>query len=165
MSAKVHYGAPGSFKTSGAIFDDLVPALRVGRKIVTNINGFGTTVSVDDIYNVLSSNKISFDSRSEIINLSLNSVSDVEKMRIWWHWIDDGVLLFFDEIQVIYPKTWREDREFKKLSIPEHEAERIKRFPIVQKKAFDFQRDSLEKDGVSDYCLLSMLYCFALCRC
>ena len=128
MSAKVHYGAPGSFKTSGAIFDDLVPALKVGRKIITNINGFGTTVSVDDIYDVLTRNKISFEKRSEIINLSLNIASDMDKMRRWWQWIDDGAFVFFDEIQVIYPKTWREDREFKQLSLPESEAEQSGRF-------------------------------------
>lgn len=40
MSIKIHHGPNGSYKTSGAIQDDAVPALKDGRVIITNVRGF-----------------------------------------------------------------------------------------------------------------------------
>lgn len=82
MSSYIHHGAPGSFKTSGAIYDSLVPALLEGRRIVTNINGLDDT---DKIYEILEAQGKTVDKRSEIVSLSLSDNNDLEKMRRWWH--------------------------------------------------------------------------------
>ena len=39
MSIKIHHGFPGSYKTSGAVQDDFIPAALAGRHIVTNVRG------------------------------------------------------------------------------------------------------------------------------
>ena len=39
MSIKIHHGPPGSYKTSGAIADDFIPAVLAGRHIITNVRG------------------------------------------------------------------------------------------------------------------------------
>lgn len=39
MSIKIHHGPPGSYKTSGAVYDDFVSAALDGRVIVTNVRG------------------------------------------------------------------------------------------------------------------------------
>lgn len=115
MSSYIHHGAPGSFKTSGAIHDALVPALLEGRRIVTNINGLDDT---DKIYEILEAQGKTVDKRSEIVSLSLSDNNDLEKMRRWWHWVQNGDFIFFDEIQVIFPKSWRPDRELRKFWYP-----------------------------------------------
>ena len=40
MSIKIHHGEPGSYKTSGAMSDDIIPILEKGRLIITNVRGF-----------------------------------------------------------------------------------------------------------------------------
>ena len=39
MAVKIHHGPPGSYKTSGAVMDDLVAAVFAGRTIITNVRG------------------------------------------------------------------------------------------------------------------------------
>ncbi|HEJ4774917.1 TPA: hypothetical protein SMR50_006419, partial [Pseudomonas aeruginosa] len=39
MAIKIHHGPNGSYKTSGAIQDDLIPAIKKGRVIITNVRG------------------------------------------------------------------------------------------------------------------------------
>ena len=39
MATKVFHGAPGSYKSSTAMWFEVVPALRSGRVVVTNLQG------------------------------------------------------------------------------------------------------------------------------
>ncbi|MVD25636.1 zonular occludens toxin, partial [Vibrio cholerae] len=39
MSIFIHHGAPGSYKTSGALWLRLLPAIKSGRHIITNVRG------------------------------------------------------------------------------------------------------------------------------
>ncbi|WMR32586.1 zonular occludens toxin domain-containing protein, partial [Metapseudomonas otitidis] len=73
MSIKIHHGPNGSYKTSGALQDDAIPALLQGRAIITNIRGF----TLDRAYTVFPD----LPNTSEIINLSLESLPDLERMR------------------------------------------------------------------------------------
>ncbi|MFU6536039.1 zonular occludens toxin domain-containing protein, partial [Pseudomonas aeruginosa] len=45
---------------------------------------------------------------AEIINLDLESLEDLEKMRTWFQWAPRGAFLIFDETQLLFPKSWRE---------------------------------------------------------
>ncbi|MGZ3999618.1 MAG: zonular occludens toxin domain-containing protein [Mucilaginibacter sp.] len=46
MSIKIHHGPPGSYKTSGAVMDDFVPAALAGRVVVTNVRGLNDSALV-----------------------------------------------------------------------------------------------------------------------
>lgn len=100
MSIKIHHGPNGSFKTSGALQDDAVRAIKAGRIVITNIRGFTLARVMDVIPDVPDT--------VDIINLSLESSDDLERMRSWWHWAPRGAFVIFDETQLVFPKMWKE---------------------------------------------------------
>lgn len=120
MSIKIHHGPNGSYKTSGAIQDDAVPALKDGRVIITNVRGF----TLERAYTVFPD----LPNTAQIINLDLESLADLDKMRTWFQWAPRGAFLIFDETQLLFPKSWRE-KDLEKFDYPggpesAHEADR-----------------------------------------
>lgn len=120
MSIKIHHGPNGSYKTSGAIQDDAVPALKEGRVIITNVRGF----TLERAYEVFPN----LPNTAEIINLDLESLADLDRMRSWFQWAPRGAFLIFDETQLLFPKSWRE-KDLEKFDYPggpeaAHEADR-----------------------------------------
>lgn len=120
MSIKIHHGPNGSYKTSGAIQDDAVPALKDGRVIITNVRGF----TLERAYTVFPD----LPNTAQIINLDLESLADLDQMRTWFQWAPRGAFLIFDETQLLFPKSWRE-KDLEKFDYPggpeaAHEADR-----------------------------------------
>lgn len=120
MSIKIHHGPNGSYKTSGALQDDAVPALKEGRVIITNVRGF----TLERAYTVFPD----LPNTSQIINLDLESLADLDRMRSWFQWAPRGAFLIFDETQLLFPKSWRE-KDLEKFDYPggpeaAHEADR-----------------------------------------
>jgi zona occludens toxin len=109
MSIKIHHGPNGSYKTSGAIQDDAVPALKEGRLIITNVRGF----TLERVLQVMPDLPSSVD----IINLDLESLDDMERMRTWFQWAPRGAFIIFDETQLVFPKAWRE-RDLERFDFP-----------------------------------------------
>lgn len=109
MSIKIHHGPNGSYKTSGAIQDDAVPALLEGRLIITNVRGF----TLERVLQVMPEIPSSVD----IINLDLESLDDMERMRTWFQWAPRGAFIIFDETQLVFPKAWRE-RDLERFDFP-----------------------------------------------
>lgn len=109
MSIKIHHGPNGSYKTSGAIQDDAVRALKEGRLIITNVRGF----TLERVLQVMPELPESVD----IINLDLESLADMERMRCWFQWAPRGAFIIFDETQLVFPKAWRE-RDLEKYDFP-----------------------------------------------
>ncbi|MCU9947893.1 zonular occludens toxin domain-containing protein [Pseudomonas sp. PDM13] len=109
MSIKIHHGPNGSYKTSGALQDDAIPALKEGRVIITNVRGF----TLERAYTVFPE----LPDTSEIINLSLESLPDLERMRTWFQWAPRGAFIIFDETQLVFPKSWR-DSDLKRFDFP-----------------------------------------------
>lgn len=109
MSIKIHHGPNGSYKTSGAIQDDAIPALKEGRVIITNIRGF----TLERAYSVFPN----LPDTAQIINLSLESLEDLERMRTWFLWAPRGAFIIFDETQLVFPKSWR-DSDLKRFDYP-----------------------------------------------
>ncbi|MGE4307159.1 MAG: zonular occludens toxin domain-containing protein [Novosphingobium sp.] len=109
MSIKIHHGPNGSYKTSGAIQDDAIRALKEGRVIITNIRGF----TLERAYQVFPD----LPDSTDIVNLSLESLEDLEKMRSWFMWVPKGAFIIFDETQLVFPKSWRES-DLKRFDFP-----------------------------------------------
>ncbi|MCQ4265526.1 hypothetical protein CXK91_21850 [Stutzerimonas stutzeri] len=109
MSIKIHHGPNGSYKTSGAIQDDAIRALKEGRVIITNIRGF----TLERAYQVFPD----LPDTADIVNLSLESLEDLEKMRSWFMWVPKGAFIIFDETQLVFPKSWRES-DLKRFDFP-----------------------------------------------
>ncbi len=109
MAIKIHHGPNGSYKTSGAIQDDLIPALKSGRHIITNVRGL-TRERVFSVFPELPSTV-------EIDNLDLEDLDDLEKMRTFPQWAPRGAFIIFDETQLIFLKSWRET-DLRKFDFP-----------------------------------------------
>lgn len=103
MATKVFHGAPGSYKSSSAMWFEILPALRAGRVVVTNLQGI---VTLDEMQRQL--NEV-FPSTARLLRISIGNDLGIMLMRNFYHWLPIGALIFLDEIQDIYPN----DKSFK----------------------------------------------------
>lgn len=109
MPIKIHHGAPGTYKTSGAMGDDFLREAKEGRLIVTNVRG----VSRERTLEVFDDLPASFD----VIWIDDRTDEGREKLRTWFHWVPKGAYIFVDEAQDIWPRHWR-DADLAKLDYP-----------------------------------------------
>lgn len=100
MSIKIHYGANGSYKTSGAVWDDVVPAIKEGRTVITNIRGLSEARCREQFPDAPASFKL--------ISIDLDSEEGLERCRTWFRWAPKGALIIFDETQLIFLTSWRD---------------------------------------------------------
>lgn len=116
MSIKIHHGPPGSYKTSGAVMDDFVPAVLAGRVVVTNVRGLNDS---DLVRKVLSKPPSLF--RRDLKYWPLKPVIVPDTFNIIWvdtttnagrlklltffHWVPSGAFLLIDEAQFVFPKA------------------------------------------------------------
>jgi zona occludens toxin len=133
MSIKIHYGPNGTYKTSGAIQDDLIPAFLAGRTIVTNIRG----LSRERLFDALS---LEIDPGGEVIEVECDTQAGMDRMARFFHWAPPGALIFVDEASSIWPKSWRPDK-IAQLDYPGGplEAEKVDR-PMNFYQAFEKHR-------------------------
>ncbi|NMG32604.1 zonular occludens toxin family protein [Aromatoleum evansii] len=99
MSIKIHYGPNGSYKTAGALADDMIPAWKSGRVIVTNVRG----VSAQRFAHVLN---VDESEGGDVIHVDTSTSEGRLRMATWFHWAPPGALVFVDEAQAIWPKAW-----------------------------------------------------------
>lgn len=97
MAASIFHGAPGSFKSASAVWFEVLPALRSGRLVVTNIEGI---LPKEDIENEL--NEI-FPDSAQVWRLSSQNEVGQLLWRNWFHWMPCGALVVIDEVQDVYP--------------------------------------------------------------
>ncbi|MCW8345979.1 zonular occludens toxin [Vibrio sp. ZSDZ65] len=99
MAIIIRHGSNGSYKTATAVWYDLLPALRSGRIVVTNIQGIAT---VNEIESRLGER---FPPSAQIIKV----YSLTEKGRNMWqnfyNWMPMGAFILIDEMQNIFNKT------------------------------------------------------------
>lgn len=98
MPIKIHWGSNGSYKSSGALQDDVIPELKRGRVVITNVSGF-TLDSVKAVYSDIPDT-------AEVINLPLDKAETMLLLRFVLYWAPVGALIIFDETQLIFSKRW-----------------------------------------------------------
>lgn len=97
MSASIFHGAPGSFKSSCAFWYEVLPALRQGRLVVTNIEGVLTKESIEIELDEV------FPKEAELFRLSSQTDNGLFLWRRWFWWMPVKALIVMDEVQDIYP--------------------------------------------------------------
>ncbi|XPF92671.1 zonular occludens toxin family protein [Colwellia sp. RE-S-Sl-9] len=103
MATKIFHGAPGSYKSSTAMWFEIVPALRAGRVVVTNLQGIKTLEVIQKELDEI------FPNTARLLRISIGNDLGMTLMRNFYHWLPIGALIFLDEIQDIYPN----DKSFK----------------------------------------------------
>lgn len=96
MASVIFHGNPGSYKTSTALWFEMLPALRNGRCVVTNIEGL---FDLDTIEKVLGEK---FPDSAQLWRISTLNEVGVYILARWFHWLPAGALLLIDEVQNLY---------------------------------------------------------------
>lgn len=109
MPIKIHHGPNGSYKTSGAVWDDAVVAMKAGRVLITNVRGMST----ERCLALLPDLPESF----ELININTQTVEGLHQARTWFHWAPKDAFLIFDEPQTIFLKKWS-DKALEQFDFP-----------------------------------------------
>lgn len=97
MSASIFHGAPGSFKSASAFWFEVLPALRAGRVVVTNIEGILTKESIEIELNE------TFPEGADIWRLSSQTDTGLYLWRRWFWWMPVKAFIILDEIQDVFP--------------------------------------------------------------
>jgi zona occludens toxin (predicted ATPase) len=100
MAIKIHWGDNGSYKTAGCVMDDIIPAIKSGRAIITNIRG----LTYEKCRTAYPDAPDSF----KLISINLDSAAGLEQCRTWFKWAERGSLIVFDETQLVFLKSWKE---------------------------------------------------------
>ena len=105
MTTAIIHGDPGSYKTSTLISDFLVPAIKKGRHVITNIRGVKTVEEIAEIY--------SFDllGSAQITLVPFNDAG-FEQMARFFHWAPEGAMILMDEGQRVYPTRLRDFSQY-----------------------------------------------------
>jgi len=106
MATQIFHGAPGSYKSSTAMWFEVLPALRDGRIVVTNLQGIKSVEEISDILEEV------FPETARVFRISTSSDKGMDLIRNFYQWLPIGCFLFIDEIQDIYPN----DSSFKALN-------------------------------------------------
>lgn len=101
MSIKIHHGAPGSYKSSGAIHTDVLPAIKAGRHIITNVRGF----TAERCKEVLGK---AVPDTFEVTYIETESQEGRDHLARFYHWAPKGAFFLVDEVQRVFPPAWRQ---------------------------------------------------------
>ncbi|WP_169790194.1 zonular occludens toxin domain-containing protein, partial [Pseudomonas cannabina] len=100
----------GSYKTSGAVWDDAVPAAKAGRLIITNIRG----MSSEKFNSLFPDLPDTFD----LLYIDHESQEGMDRIRTWFHWVPRNAFMIFDEAQTLFPQKWT-DKYVERFDFPE----------------------------------------------
>lgn len=106
MTAVIHHGPPGSFKSFAIVQRVMIPALIEGRDVITNIRGFN---DIDRVAEVMG---VELPETAKIHHVHADSKEGFEHMARFFHWAPAGALIVIDEGQRVYPTRLRNFQEF-----------------------------------------------------
>lgn len=106
MTAVIHHGPPGSYKTFALIQRVIIPALQEGRTVCHNIRGLN---SVERIANTMG---IEIPAEAKLMAVEHDSQAGFEHMARFYQWAPVGALIVMDEGQRVYPTRLRNLSEF-----------------------------------------------------
>ena len=133
MGIKIHHGPDGTFKTSGAIKDDIIPIIKSGRVLVTNVRGF----SRDNAVKVLGRKQVH--KNFKVIFIDTENTVGREKLARFFNWAPNGAFFVIDEVQRIFKPKWRE-KDLDELSVYVGSDKRTDEIPEDIHTAWDMQR-------------------------
>lgn len=110
----IHHGPAGSYKSSSVVWFELLPALRAGRVVVTNVEGMYPLHVIEKQLGE------KFPESARLFRIFSQEERLKDLWRRWFHWMPIGALVIIDEVQDVYTvdKTqWKEsDLDLKPLS-------------------------------------------------
>ncbi|WP_159356686.1 zonular occludens toxin domain-containing protein [Vibrio parahaemolyticus] len=96
MAVIFRHGSNGSYKSAYATWFEILPALREGRLVVTNIEGLRPKESIEKILGE------TFPASAKLIRIFTRSSEGVHLWQNWFNWMPTGALVVIDECQDLY---------------------------------------------------------------
>ena len=147
MASSIYHGKPGSYKTSTAVWFHILPALRKGRFVCTNVEGL---YSLDEIEKILGEK---FPETAYLFRVSTLNDVGVNTMAKWFHWLPLGAFIVIDEIQNLYNSKDRTDFKVHDTNRAVNTLDRILDFPSLPDNVKYLSQQSLISvvdDGYTD---------------
>ncbi|UTF61278.1 zonular occludens toxin family protein [Gilvimarinus sp. DA14] len=99
MTAVVHHGPPGSYKTFALVQRIIIPELIKGRTVVTNVRGV-------DLDAIATQYGVELPQESRLIYVEPD-IAGYKHIARFFHWVPLGALIVMDEGQRVYPTRER----------------------------------------------------------
>ena len=106
MTAVIHHGPPGSYKSFSIVQNVVIPALQQGRTVCTNIRG------LNDIDRIRSAMGVDIPDSARLICIKHDSEDGFQYMARFFQWAPIGALIVMDEGQRVYPTRLKSLAEF-----------------------------------------------------
>ncbi|MZI93245.1 zonular occludens toxin [Vibrio sp. CAIM 722] len=96
MAVSFRHGSNGSYKSAYAVWFEIVPALREGRIVVTNVEGLKSLSGIEKALGE------KFPSSTRLIRIFSRSEEGVRLWQNWFCWMPTGAFVVIDECQDLF---------------------------------------------------------------
>ncbi|CAK3895242.1 zona occludens toxin [Vibrio crassostreae] len=96
MAVSFRHGSNGAYKTAYVTWFEILPALREGRIVVTNIEGLKPKESIEELLGE------KFPDSARLIRIFTRSSEGVMLWQNWFNWMPLGAFVVIDECQDLY---------------------------------------------------------------
>lgn len=143
MATVINHGEPGSYKTSSAVWYEMLNALKDGRLVITNVEGMKSLETIQTALN------IKFPDSAKLWRISTQNEIGLYLMRNFFSWAPIGALILIDEIQGVYPST-KADKSFKIESLTRKPVSEFLHLPYDFKQEFYRRLDLIKPTQLED---------------
>ena len=143
MATVINHGAPGSYKTSSALWFEVLEALKSGRLVITNIEGMKSLETIQTELDIV------FPDSALLWRISTQNPTGLALMRNFFSWAPIGALILIDEVQGVYPST-KVDKTFKIEQLTRLKIEQFVSLPDEFKAEFYRRLESIKPDALED---------------
>lgn len=105
MAVIIRHGPAGSYKSALIVSKHIIPALLNGEIVVTNVEGMYPLEVIKEKLK----GKFDFPDEAKLIRIGSLTIEYQELWRNWFNWMPLGVKIIVDEIQDIYPTSFKKD--------------------------------------------------------
>lgn len=105
MAVVIHHGPAGSYKSSSVVWFKILPALRAGRVVVTNVEGMYPLHIIEKQLGE------KFPDTARLFRIFSQKEVLKDLWRRWFHWMPLGAMVVIDEVQDVYTQdkpNWKE---------------------------------------------------------
>ncbi|MCL1164416.1 zona occludens toxin-like protein [Shewanella chilikensis] len=143
MSSIFVHGAPGSYKSASTLWFELLPALREGRLVITNIEGLKPIETIEGILCE------KFPPTAKLWRISTQNPVGLALMRRFWCWAPVGSFILIDEVQGVYPSA-KVDKTFKLESLTKIPADEIEGLPDLFLQEYFTRLNDISPETLSE---------------
>ena len=110
MAVIIRHGPAGSYKSATIVFKHVIAGLKEGRIVVTNVEG------MYPLDYIKKKTGFKFPDSAQLVRIGSLNEDKQELWRNWFSWMPLDCLIVVDEIQSIYPDTFKKELSLRDIS-------------------------------------------------